>query len=270
MPTQYYENGVKQTAAFCLSYQDQNGHLYFLLGQRNGRGKLVFPGGGVDNEDNNKSVGIYEYAAKREFLEETGIDVHCLPKNIETKRYAPEAVQASGGYGAKTIHYYGAHLGKLNDEAILKLKQAIKTNSDLENAEFRCFVSWGREIQFYNRQIMNDVRNNNPFAQAQDNSSKVLNWLSAAQTRSHHLAPTHSQLSAQNKLQPSHSLNLWMLGGIMMVAAGVGLLLLGLITLNPIGLIGIAPLLGGLGFFQLSGRDAPNTQVPTQSCQMAS
>lgn len=136
--TQYVSNGYHQNAAMIVSYQsEKTGNIYFLMGHHSGA--FMFPGGQVDQADSSgrTHARTLSHAAKRELKEETGIDLHQLgiqPTFVKTQTYQ---ASSDGRYPKKEVHFFHAHLGRL-DEKRIKQYQAIinNTHDDLQDVQF--------------------------------------------------------------------------------------------------------------------------------------
>ncbi|MCH9756980.1 MAG: NUDIX hydrolase [Gammaproteobacteria bacterium] len=296
MPIQYRnKENIPQSAALALSYQDaESGAVFFLLGvnkDQNRSQKFLFPGGQVDRGDlqivNGNEGEAYLYAAKRELAEETGIDLRTLNTVafdlIETKRSSD-----SRGF-PKDVHFYKAHLGKLNHEAITKLKSYIGDKDDLKEVGFRCQEDTeykSRKANTLNHRYMTAIsRTIKISAQGIDNSEAIMSWLDeqrrpAASTPWQFFGSKDSSIDQSNRQKQkqkqkqehktasgtSSSFDFCALSSLVLMAVGIGVLLFGLINLNPVGLVGIIPLLAAFELHSIT----PASQTESEnSCKFA-
>ena len=140
--SQYKYNGIHQNSAAILSYQDNaTSAIFFLVGRHTG--SLMFPGGQVDIEDSygRTHEQTLAHAAKRELHEETGINLKQFHHtfNLVNTQYFPAS--ANGRYPEKHVHFYHAHLGRLNHDQIKHIQDTIKNSSkdDLQEVQFIAF-----------------------------------------------------------------------------------------------------------------------------------
>ncbi len=268
MPQYRNQNGVYQNASLALSYQDaETLEFFFLLGQPKDTTrsqKFIFPGGQVDKADKTPQMheqAAYRLAAVRELEEETGIDLSTL--NIPINLVGTEHSAASNGYPAKDIHFFSAHLGRLDRASVSTLSQALQAKDDLKNLKF---LSQTTSVKYPNSRYMQRIAKRIKQTPQEAQYKDIAPWLrQMKQTKQ----PCHNTASSASPShtsanQTSASLYLAMLGPILLIAAGIGILLLGLATSNPLGLTGAAPLLVGLGLFKAN---TCNTNLQTEQAQ---
>lgn len=272
-------SGVPQNAAIALSYRDSDtGKLCFLMGQPesgNKSSQFIFPGGQVDTDDLSDAFGdegkAYEYAAIRELEEETGIDLRKL--SIKLEHIQTLNTPASNGYPAKDVHFYSAHLGTLSPAAVSTLVKALDPKDDLKNLRFEAQDSTmlntcAKKINVKQIKRISDLIKKNQHSTA--NPSAVDYWIKSMEKpqpiHSGHSFWTPKQQSQQHTHEPSHSHTpqgqtlISFSVSLLLMVSGVGLLFFGLMTLNPLGLLGILPLFAGLGLFNAAPKN--NTPEP--------
>ncbi len=271
MPKQFSDNGVVQAATLALAYKDaETKQIFFLLGQPIGSvksQKLIFPGGQVDQEDFvsgdllTKEVkhAAYRRAAQRELEEETNIDLTGL--NPEIHHVKTEFMSASNGYSAKAIHFYAAYLGELDKAAITTLKRALEAKDDLTNLQFKAdTTNVKKNNAIYMDWITNYINQGKYKAPAPEATAAWLKQLKTTQVSSE---SAHKAKPRTTTPSTSHTINFKLIGAITLASAGIGLILLGVMTSSPVGLIGAASLLLGLGLYsQCSKEQSPAPKAP--------
>ncbi|MDF1678239.1 MAG: NUDIX hydrolase [Legionellaceae bacterium] len=257
MPRQFVDNGVPQNATLALTYKDaETKQFFFLLGQSTAPGrskKLIFPGGQVDQEDfqcgtpltQQAKYSAYKRAAQRELEEETNIDLQGLNPNIY--HVQTESTPASNGHPPKAIHFYAVYLGELDKEAITTLNSTLKAKDDLGNLQFKADTTNVKGINAKHMAWIKNYISQGKYKAPAPNATAA--WLKQPHTTQASSGSAHKAKPRTTSPSTSHTINFKLIGAITLASAGVGLILLGVMASSPVGLIGAASLLLGLGLY---------------------